>query len=68
MSPFPVILVDAAFSSDADVVLPGEEHGGDMTFAVRVECTTCGHLMLFNSEMYRSGDEKIMVRELTEED
>jgi RNA polymerase sigma factor (sigma-70 family) len=66
MSPFPVLLVDAGPSRDDDTS-PGDEHQeGDMTFAVRVECATCGHLMLFNSLRYRTGDEKIMVRELTD--
>ncbi len=37
-----------------------------MTFAVRVECTTCGHLMLFNAQKYRTGNKKIMM--LTEEE
>ena len=63
----PVVLIDADFPPDEDGFPLGEDRGGDMTFAVRVECTTCGHLMLFNSERYRSGDEKIMVRGLTEE-
>jgi len=45
---------------------PGDEHGGDMTFAVRVECTICGHLMLFNAQKYRTGDE-ITMREQAEE-
>jgi hypothetical protein len=64
MSPFPAIGVDGAFPLDSGALPEGE---GDLTFAVRIECTTCGHLMLFNSERYRTGDEKIMVRGLTEE-
>ena len=63
----PVLLVDAGFPPGEDDFSPGEDRDGDMTFAVRVECTICGHLMLFNSERYRTGDEKIMVRGLTEE-
>jgi hypothetical protein len=67
MSRFPVLLVDAR-SSREDDARPAEEHsGGDMTFAVRVECATCGHLMLFNSLRFRTGDQKIMVRELTDD-
>jgi Zn ribbon nucleic-acid-binding protein len=66
MSPFPVLLVDAGPSRD-DGASRGEERSeGDMTFAVRVECATCGHLMLFNSLRFRTGDQKIMVRELTD--
>jgi len=63
----PMLLVDAGFAADEDGPPFGDDRDGDMTFAVRVECTTCGHLMLFNSERYRTGDEKIMVRGLTEE-
>ena len=62
MGRFPVLLVDTGFPPDDDDFPPGDNRDGDMTFAVRVECTTCGHLMLFNSERYRTGDEKIMVR------
>jgi len=64
----PVLLVDGDFPPDADALPLGQERDGDMTFAVRVECTTCGHLMLFNSERYRAGDEKIMVLGLVEEE
>jgi len=61
MGRFPVLLVDAGFPADEDGFPPEADRDGDITFAVRVECTTCGHLMLFNSERYRTGDEKIMV-------
>ncbi len=63
---FPVLLVDGDFPLDADPLPLGDERSGDMTFAVRVECTMCGHLMLFNAQKYRNGDEKIMVLGLTE--
>lgn len=63
----PVVLIDADFPPEEDDYGVGEARDGDMTFAVRVECATCGHLMLFNSERYRTGDEKIMVRGLTED-
>ena len=65
MSPFPAILVDGDFPLDSDA-LPEEE--GDLTFAVRIECTTCGHLMLFNAQRYRSGDAKIIEDGITEEE
>jgi hypothetical protein len=69
MGRFPVLLVDAGFPPDDDELpQPGGNRDGDMTFAVRIECTTCGHVMLFNSEWYRSDDEKILVRGLAEED
>src|SRR3974377_606936 len=66
MSPLPVLLADAGFPGAEDS-LPDGDCGGDLTFAVRVECATCGHLMLFNAQRYRTGDEKILVRELTGE-
>jgi len=56
---FPVVLVDGDFSSEAEALTSGEERG-DLTFAVRVECGTCGHLMLFNAQKFRTGDEKII--------
>ena len=61
MSPFPVLLVEGEFPPDADDPLAGEEREGDLTFAIRVNCIMCGHLMLFDSARYRTGDEKIMV-------
>lgn len=67
MSPFPVLLVDAGFDPEADDPPMGVRRGGDMTFAVRVECPTCGHLMLFDAQKHRGGDEKIMVLEPAEE-
>jgi DNA-directed RNA polymerase subunit M/transcription elongation factor TFIIS len=69
MGRFPMLLVDAGFPPDDDEFpSPEDNRHGDMTFAVRVECSTCGHLMLFNSERYRCGDEKIMVRGLAEQE
>jgi hypothetical protein len=57
MSHFPVFLADGRFPA---------EPGTDLTFAVRVECDTCGHVMLFNAQRYRTGDEKILM--LTEDE
>ena len=59
MSPFPVILVDGDFAAEAEDGLSGGEHG-DLTLAIRVECRTCGNLLLFNAQRFRTGDEKIM--------
>ena len=59
MSPFPVFLADGRFTA---------EPGIDLTFAVQVECGTCGHVMLFNAQSYRTGDEKILMLELTEDE
>ena len=67
MSPFPVLLVDGAFPAAADDLPLGEDRDGDLTFAVRVGCATCGYLMLFDSARYRTGDEKIMVLGLARE-
>jgi len=66
MSPFPAILVDGEFPDDIDA--PSELEGGDLTFAVRIECTTCGHLMLFNAQRYRTGDARIIENGITEEE
>jgi len=68
MSPFPVLIVDGEFPPGADDLPPGEGRDGDLTLAIRVECITCGHLMLFNAERYRTGDEKIIVPGLTMEE
>jgi len=46
ISPFPVVLIDGDFSPEAEALTSGDARG-DLTFAVRVECGTCGHLMLF---------------------
>jgi DNA-directed RNA polymerase subunit M/transcription elongation factor TFIIS len=59
MSPFPVVLIEGDFPSEAETLASGQERG-DLTFAVRVECGTCGHLMLFNAQRFRTGDEKII--------
>jgi hypothetical protein len=59
MSPFPVILVDGDFAAEAEAYFSEAEHG-DLTLAIRVECRTCGNLLLFNAQRFRTGDEKIM--------
>jgi hypothetical protein len=59
MSPVPVVMFDGGFPSGAKALNSGEERG-DLTFSVRVECGTCGHLMLFNAQRFRTGDEKII--------
>jgi len=66
MSPFPAIMVDGEFPLDSDELAAAE--GGDLTFAVRIECTTCGHLMLFNAQRYRTSDAKIIEYEITEDE
>ena len=67
MSPFPVLLVEGKSPPDADDLPLGEDRDGDLTFAVRVGCATCGYLMLFDSARYRTGNEKILVLGLERE-
>ena len=67
VSPFPVLLADAGFP-DAEDSISGGDCGGDLTFAIRVECATCGHLTLYNAQKYRTADETILVRDLTDEE
>ena len=57
---FPVFVLDGGPPADGNDRLPGEDHDFDLTFAVRIECTACGHLMLFNASKYRTGDEPIL--------
>ena len=59
MSPFPVILEDGDFAAEAKSY-PSEGAHGDLTFAVRVECRRCGHLLLFTAQWFRTADEKIL--------
>ncbi len=67
MSPFPVLLVEGKFPADADDLPLGGDRDGDLAFAVRVGCATCGYLMLFDSARYRTGVEKILVLGLERE-
>ena len=59
---FPVFLLDGGLPPDSDDSPLGEDHDHDLTFAVRIECTACGHLMLFNSSKFRTEDEPILIR------
>lgn len=56
----PVFLVDGE-TPDDDAPARHEHDDGELTFAVRVECSTCGHLMLFNALRHRTADEKILI-------
>lgn len=58
----PVVLVDGGLPSLA------AERDGDLTLALRIECTACGYLMLFNAERFRTGDDKIIVPEGIDDD
>ena len=57
----PVLLIDGGFPSCTDG--PAGKDRGDLTFAVRIECGTCGYLMLFNAQRFRTADEKILTLE-----
>ncbi len=50
-----------------ELLFDGLPSDGDMTFAVRVECSACGYLMLFNAQRFRSADEEIIAADGTEE-
>jgi hypothetical protein len=65
---FPVFVLDGGLPPAGEDPLLGEDHDYDLTFAVRIECTACGHLMLFNASKYRTGEEQILVREQAEEE
>jgi hypothetical protein len=65
---FPVYLLDGGPAPAGADPLLGEDRDHDLTFAIRIECTACGHLMLFNASKYRTADEPILVRELAEEE
>jgi hypothetical protein len=64
----PVFLLDGGPAPSGDDLLLGEDRDYDVTLAVRIECTACGHLMLFNASKYRTEDEQILVREAAEEE
>jgi hypothetical protein len=63
----PVLLVDGSFPPRIDDYPPVGDCDGDLTFAVRIECTACGYLMFFNAQRLRTADEKIIVPEETDE-
>jgi hypothetical protein len=67
MSHFPVLMVDGRFPPEGDELPLGDYREGDLTFAVRIECAICGHLMLFNAQRHRNGDAKILEREIAED-
>jgi hypothetical protein len=64
---FPAFWLEGGPPPDGDDLPLGEDQDYDLIFAVRIECTACGHLMLFNAQKYRTGDEPILVRERAEE-
>jgi len=66
MNDIPVLLTNGRLPLGVDAL--GEYHEADLTFAVRMDCITCGHLMLFDAQRYRTGDEKILVLGLAEDE
>jgi Zn ribbon nucleic-acid-binding protein len=65
---FPTFLVEGGPPPNGDHLAVDEDDETDVTLAVRIECTVCGHLMLFNAQKYRTEDEQILVRERAEEE
>jgi Zn ribbon nucleic-acid-binding protein len=60
MSPIPALLAKSGVPSEGNGLHLGPDHKDDVTFAIKVECTNCGHWMLFNAARYRTVDETII--------
>ena len=67
LSHLPALLVDGGSPPCINDDSLAEERDCDLTFALRLECTTCGYLMLFNAERFRTADDKIIVLEGVED-
>lgn len=61
-----MLIVDGEFPPRMGVPMDADRDR-QLTFAAKVECTTCGYIMLFNSGRYRSGDAQTIIVGLTEE-
>jgi hypothetical protein len=68
VSLFPVLLTDDVPVRGAAARARAQEHVGDITAAVKTECTVCGHWMLFNSLKFRTGQDRITLFEVDEEE
>ena len=68
VSPFPVLVTDDRPVPGAAAPARAQEHLGDITVAVQAECAACGHWMLFNSLQFRTGQERITLFEVDEEE
>jgi hypothetical protein len=68
VSPFPVLVTDAGPGPAAAAGAGVPEHMGGITVAVQAECAACGHWMLFNSLKFRTGQERIMLLEVDEDE
>jgi hypothetical protein len=68
----PVLLVCGEFPptmGGRPLAIPlAEDPDRQMDFAIRIECRLCGHIMLFNAEQYRHGDERNIVVGLTDKE
>ena len=64
----PVLLFDGGFFRRIDDHPPARDCDADLSFAIRIECTACGYLMLFNAQRFRTADEKIIVAGETDEE
>ena|SRR5215471_4969090 len=64
----PVLLFDGGFFRRIDGHPPARDCDADLSFAIRIECTACGYLMLFNAQRFRTADEKIIVPGETDEE
>jgi hypothetical protein len=60
MSPIPVLLVTSGTPSGGDGLHLRPDHEDDVIFAIKVECTNCGHWMPFNAARYRTVDATII--------
>jgi hypothetical protein len=58
----PVFLLTGGPPARDDPAL-GEDCDYDLALAVRIECSRCGHLMLFNADQYHTEGEQVLVRE-----
>ena len=63
-----MLLFDGGFLRRIDDHPSVGDCADDLTFAVRIECTACGYLMLFNAQRFRTADEKIIVSEEIDEE
>jgi hypothetical protein len=68
VSPFPVLLTDDGPIPGAAAPAPAQEHFDYVTAAVKAECAACGHWMLFDSLKFRTGQDRITLLEVDEEE
>jgi hypothetical protein len=63
----PVLLAEGEYPPRVGGMPMEADRDRQMTFAIKVECLSCGYLMLFNAQRYRGGNEQTIVLGLTEE-